>query len=99
MEEPTTIEVEKETRTRLRTWKSKQDMTYEGALNRLLDYAGDRERLVDVLADATRQLELLEDDLAEDGLDDARERVSEVRMDIAQAGIDAQFDKLGRDGE
>jgi len=32
----TTIEIDKETRTRLRTWKSKRDMTYDEAINELL---------------------------------------------------------------
>lgn len=37
MGETTTIEIEKDTRTRLRTWKSERDMTYDEAINTLLD--------------------------------------------------------------
>lgn len=37
MGERTTIEVDTETRTRLRTWKSRRDMTYDEAINALLD--------------------------------------------------------------
>lgn len=37
MADTTTIEIDKETRTRLRTWKSKRDMTYDEAINALLD--------------------------------------------------------------
>lgn len=39
MGETTTIEIDKETRTRLRTWKSKHDMTYDEAIHALIDGA------------------------------------------------------------
>lgn len=39
MVEKTTIEIEKETRTRLRTWKSERDFTYDEAIGRLLEIA------------------------------------------------------------
>lgn len=37
MDETTTIEIAKSTRTRLRTWKSTHDLTYDEAINELLD--------------------------------------------------------------
>ena len=39
MAETTSIEIDKTTRTRLRTWKSKRDMTYDEAINDLIDFA------------------------------------------------------------
>lgn len=35
--EKTTIEIAKETRTRFRVWKAERDMTYDEAINYLLD--------------------------------------------------------------
>ena len=43
MGETTTVEIEKDTRTRLRTWKSQHDMTYDEAINHLLDKEEDKE--------------------------------------------------------
>jgi len=37
MGEKTTVEIEKETRTRLKVWKAHQDLTYDEAINKLLD--------------------------------------------------------------
>lgn len=39
MGEKTTIEVSKDTRTRLRVYKAERDLTYDEALNQLLDEA------------------------------------------------------------
>jgi len=37
MGEKTTVEINKETRTRLRVYKAERDLTYDEALNQLLD--------------------------------------------------------------
>jgi len=37
MGEKTTVEIEKETRTRLKVWKAQHDLTYDEAINQLLD--------------------------------------------------------------
>lgn len=37
MREKTTVEIEKQTRTRLRAWKAQRDLTYDEAINELLN--------------------------------------------------------------
>lgn len=37
MGEKTTVEMQKETRTRLKVWKANRDLTYDEAINKLLD--------------------------------------------------------------
>lgn len=37
MGDKTSLEVKKDTRTRLRVWKASRDMTYDEAINHLLD--------------------------------------------------------------
>ena len=41
MGQRTTVELDTETRTRLRTWKSKHDLTYDEAITKLLDEVED----------------------------------------------------------
>ena len=43
MDEKTTIEIEKETRRRLKVWKAKHDMTYDEAINHLVEKQGESE--------------------------------------------------------
>lgn len=44
---------------------------------------------MDEIADVARRLENLEDDLAaQDGLEDVRERVTKIRMDLVDAGLE-----------
>lgn len=43
MGEKTTVEIDKETRTRLKVWKAEQDMTYDEAINYLLEKEEERE--------------------------------------------------------
>lgn len=37
MAETTTIEIDKETRTRLKVWKAERDLTYDEAINELIN--------------------------------------------------------------
>lgn len=43
MGEKTTVEIEKETRTRLKVWKAQHDLTYDEAINELLNDKEDKE--------------------------------------------------------
>lgn len=43
MGEKTTIEIEKDTRKRLKHWKTDEELTYDEAINELLDRADDDE--------------------------------------------------------
>jgi hypothetical protein len=43
MGEKTTVGVEKETRTRLKVWKAQHELTYDEAINKLLNDKEDKE--------------------------------------------------------